>query len=330
MARPFHGGLAGPCGEAAGMQRLLDDAGRFVPGCYRQALEDPDFGPARSKYPRFLRRMRLKEWHFFGVSSPTHYLAVAVVHAGYLGTVFCYVVDRATGQVREYGRRTPFGWGVRMAPSSTRGETRFRWGRERISIVSHPDRWTVELDLPLARGRFEVLRDEPLALVYPLCPTRAAYTHKEAGNRVRGAVGDMVFEPESSFAVTDWTRSYADRRTVWNWLSVGGLSTDGRRVGLNLSARVYRDAESAIWVDGTWRPVGPVEFEVPPDGQGLWRVRGEGLDLRVEARGARRERLNLGILAAGLTQAFGPITGRVGDVELGGVFGVVEDHLALW
>lgn len=311
---------------------LLDAQGRFVTGCSRHALEDPDFLAAPSRLPRALRRMRLKEWHFVGVSSPTHYLAVAVVHVGYLGTVFCYVVDRATGRVREYGRRTPFGWGVRMARSSVRGETRFRWGRERISMASHPDRWTVELDLPRfpLRGRFEVLRDEPLALVYPLGETRAAYTHKEAGNRVRGAVNDMVFDPETSFAVTDWTRSFADRRTVWNWLSLGGRSVDGRRIGLNLSARVYRDCENAVWVDGRWQPLGEVAFEMPPDGLGVWRVRGEDVDLRVEARGARRERMNLGILAAGLTQAFGPVSGRVRDLEIDGAFGVVEDHLALW
>lgn len=321
----------------------------YLYGRYRAPIARPFF-----HVPGALGRFRLKEWSFMSVTTERWFVGFALVQLGYAGNAFCYLVDReAARHPWEYEAITPLGAGLRIAPSSVAGRSRFDWRGARFD-VRWTGAWEVQLDVPLSangsterlHGAFRMEAEDALALLHPLKPRRPAYTHKAAGMPVSGllAFGDRELSLDGGLGTLDWTRSMALRDTRWKWASVASPLPDGRRIGLNLSAEVYDDPEgnsreNALWIDGRVLPLRGVDFRLPmePTRQ-TWRIASRGddsVDLRFHPSGARAQKLDLRLIQTDFIQAFGTWEGRVAPadaepVTLDGAFGVAEEHYARW
>jgi hypothetical protein len=323
---------------------LLSDAG-WAFGRYRHPIADPSLGTARG-----LRRLRTKEWHYHSVVDDAWFVGVAVVGLGYVASAFLYLVERShPTRRREYEALSAFGRALSFAPSSIRGETRWEHGRNRIAI-GYREGWRLQIDVALAgerlTGQIEIEPRQSLAVAFPLEPDRPAYTHKAAGLPARGELrlGTRSIELDNALATLDWTRSIARRRTRWKWASFAGRASDGRSIGLNLSALVYdrpegSSHENALFVEGVTHGLSGVIFDVPPDPErGTWHIRSREeseLELEFQPLGARKQKLDLGIVRSNFVQPYGSFRGRIqpegmDPIVLDEVFGVVEDHDALW
>lgn len=319
--------------------RSLRRAGGWAFGRYRHPIEDPSLGAA----PRF----RTKEWHYHSVVSEEWFLGVAVVQLGYVANAFLYLVERADpARRREHEALSPLGRALSFAPSSVRGETLWQRGADRIAM-RYRDGWAVELDVGLGderlSGELHIEPRESLAVAFPLGPDRPAYTHKAGGLPARGVLrlGARDIDFSGGLATLDWTRSLARRHTQWKWASFAGRARDGRTLGLNLSADVYdhpqgASHENALFVDGVTCSLGGVAFELPADPvREPWHISSAELDLEFQPLGARKQKLDLGLVRSDFVQPYGTFRGRlapagVAPAEVDGVFGVVENHDALW
>ena len=164
-------------------------------------------------------------------------------------------------------------------------------------------------------------------------------------------------------ASIDWTKSLALRTTTWNWLSVSGRATVKTHTtdaagkvttetaqgdfGINLSARVYdvegESVENGFWLNHTVYPLAGAKFELPKEPlRDQWKVvslNGETFSLTFSPQGAREDHTNLGLVVSDFIQPFGYVSGTVKipagnsvvhEVIIKKVFGVVEDHYAVW
>ncbi len=289
---------------------------------------------------------RLKEWSYFSLATDTHFVAFAVVQLGYAANLFCYVVDRRSRAMWQTEALSPLGRGLTIAESSRHGTTQWVRGATRVAMTATELGWHLELALQLdgkaLNGTADVTQGEGLALAYPLAPGRVAYTHKDAGMPARVQLNfDGQPLPHAGLATLDWTRSAALRTTRWNWASTATLLPDGRRLGLNLSAHVYDDAqgaslENALWLDGQLHVLGGVTFSLPASpAVEVWHIRGDHVDLAFSPLGARQQRVNLGLVRSQFVQPYGHFAGTLrlpdgGQLSLPPAFGVVEDHFAVW
>jgi hypothetical protein len=322
--------------------QCLWSGGRWAFGRYRHPVPDPAL-PGASRW-------RTKEWHYHSVVTDQWFLGLAVVQLGYAANAFLYLVDRERpSRRRELEAISPLGRALRFAPSSVRGESSWRRPRERIRLA-WADEWQVELDVALGRerltGELFIGASESLAVCFPLAPDRPAYTHKAAALPARGELrlGSRRIAFDGGLATLDWTRSIARRHTRWKWASFAGRARDGRTVGMNLSADVYDSPEgasheNAAFVEGVTWSLSGVSFELPRDPErDPWQIRSkEGSEVELEFRplGARKQHLNLGIVRSDFVQPYGTFHGRLAPAglapaEVDGVFGVVENHDALW
>lgn len=311
-------------------------------GRYRHPIADPSLGKTN--------RWRTKEWHYHSVVSDEWFLGVALVQLGYVANAFLYLVERAApAKRREHEALSPLGRALSFAPSSVRGETLWQRGRERIAM-RYREGWSLELDLRLdgerLSGEIQIEPRESLAVAFPLAPDRPAYTHKAGGLPARGALqlGARDIDLCGALATLDWTRSLARRHTRWKWASFAGRGSDGRVVGLNLSADVYDQPEgssheNAAFVEGVTHSLGGVVFELPADPErDPWHIasrQGDEVKLEFRPLGARKQSLNLGLVRSDFIQPYGSFHGRLAPagaepVSVDGVFGVVENHDALW
>lgn len=318
--------------------RACED-GTTLYGRYQGAIRTPDLELRLSK------RIRLKEWHYTSLTTDRHFVSLAVAQLRYAGHVFAYFVDRERPeQMQRFDAVLPLGLGVRFAPSSVEGATRFRRGRTRIEL-EYDDGWSARLFVPLGeailRGRIHFQADETLALLHQLPGDRPAYTHKGAGLRATGLLhlGGQRINADGGLVVLDWTRTLATRRTRWKWASFAWRRDDGATFGLNLSSDVYDDAsgasrENVLWINGRMHLLGGVRFDLPRNpGCEDWTIRsvhGDEVDLRFEPQGAHHQELDFGLVRDDFVQPYGIFRGRVAGKSIDGAFGVVEDHDAIW
>ncbi|MCA9574109.1 MAG: DUF2804 domain-containing protein [Polyangiales bacterium] len=315
-------------------------------GRYVQPFEAPDFGNPLTT------RFRLKEWHYSSFATEDWFFAVGLVQLGYVANAFAYLVDRRrpTLPPRQFEALSPLGNALTFAPSSVAGTTRWERRNARVEFEWMAPEWRVKLDVPFdkvaLRGELRLSSCEALALLHPLAKDRPAYTHKAAGMKATGVLdlGDQRLDFREAYGTLDWTRSLANRETRWKWASLAGRNHAGDTVGLNLSAEVYDDAsgdsrENGFWLNGKVTPLSGVTFEVPRDpGVNDWRIVSRNtpdgarpeVDLTFEPFGARQQNLDLRVVRSDFIQPFGVFRGQVLGHDVSNVFGVVEDHLAVW
>jgi hypothetical protein len=125
---------------------------------------------------------------------------------------------------------------------------------------------------------------------------------------VRGSieVGGRSYCIDCLGAVDD-TAGYHRRHTTWRWSAGVGRGVGGERVGWNLVTGVNDEpagSERCVWVDGSPREIGPVDFAT--DLSSVSFAEGRALDF-VEW-GSRDDHTNLLLLRSSYRQPFGTFT----------------------
>lgn len=345
---------------------------RVATGWFQGPIADPNLVEApiatplglSGRFGRVWRRLRLKEWHYTSVVDDRFLFACAVVHAGYVGSAFAYLVERATGRFFEYATLRPLAAGVAIAPGSTAGRTSIEqrgWGRivldndgrgERV-IEAHLEGRLGDRRTPPLHARFVVADDgrdpEPVVVVEESEPGCWIYTHKGYGLPASGSIraGDIDHRVDDGHAGLDFNRGFRPRETWWNWAAAGGRSADGARLGFNLTAHRRWDvaadgsedaADCALWLDGRRVKIPWVSFRYDHDDLlAPWEIRDrEGLvDLRFFPLGERHEDVDLRLVVSRFHQPYGRFEGTLRNRNgrafvLGDVFGVTEQHFARW
>jgi hypothetical protein len=340
--------------------RIVDDQGLVRFGVYDRPLHCVNLEDARLRWhglalPRLLVRLRLKAWQHYALILPDVFVGVAVVDAGFLRTSWCFVVERGPNRSFEHRRSGPFK-DVGIARELYAGHTYFRSPGYRIEIENRlsSGEHLLALEVAASEGRPAVRADlrcahdldaiDPMEVVLPVGPNQAMYSHK-VPLPLSGTVtvGDHTFAADgrSAFAILDVHRAHYPRHTFWRWATFAGRDAAGRSVGVNLTRNVIADDdrwnENGIWLDGRLEHVGPAAFEFDP-GSILtpWKLRTRcgAVDLTFTPRGERQEDLRLGLARSVFHQPYGTFSGtlrfRGTEVPVDRMFGVCEDHDALW
>jgi len=349
------------------MRTLLDTPERAVEGNntvyglfkapFREInLLDANVFKQGERAPRWVRRFRLKEWEHVGIFHEDFFLGVALVDIKLAGLTWCCVFDRISMTFQERQRKLLPGK-VRIPPDLQDGgvdlkadrgyrivlENRLREGRHRlvVEVKAKRDFPGVFADVTLWEKPDQV---QPIIALLPIEEQRPFFSHK-APSFVEGEIriGERSYtvKPHDAIALMDFHRAFYPHRTFWEWATFAGLDRNGDLIGVNLTRNVIqRDDlynENALWVRNTLHPLGPADFRIPEDREGLWHIRTrDGLvDLSFKPMGVRNETIRIGPFLSHYVQPVGLFSGKLSDgtgrihtVE--DLFGVAEDHRVTW
>ncbi|WP_437719312.1 DUF2804 domain-containing protein [Sorangium sp. So ce448] len=313
-------------------------------GSYRGDL--PRVDPALLAPRRLDRLLKHKRWVYVAIASDEVFVAVSVVHLGYLSIALSVVFDKAGRRLLV--DRATFGppFAVSVGDASGEGRSARAWlPRARVRIERPRTDATTAVTAALPGVELEARLDSraappALSAIAQASDGFLITTEKRLLLGVEGeaSVLGRRISLDGAIASYDYTSGLLRRRTTWRWALALGRAESGERVGLNLGEGFVGDAECAIWIDGELIPLAEGRFTFdaarPLD---PWRVRtADGaVDLRFVPGAAHSNHTNLGLLASEFMQPIGLYSGtiRLPDgrlLELRDVLGVTEDQDITW
>ena len=346
--------LTPPQREQHERNRLLDERGKLTQvGWSRRPLLDCNLEAARFYRLRFLQRLRIKRWDYYGITTPTHFYSFTLADLGYAGQVFAYVVDFESGQYHEETLTLFPGRRIFLPRNSTKGTSLYKGKKAQLSFDVVPEGRRLLVEWPGFDGQGLAAdvtlhippTHESMNIVIPI-PGRRFYFNRKANclpatGWIEHADQRTELYPDRDLGNLDWGRGVWEYRSFWIWASASGLLPDGRTVGLNLGrgfGNTSAATENALILDGRIHKLGHVgiiyedqEFTKP------WRMLDlDGrLNLTFTPFLERVAKTNLLLIASEVHQLFGRYQGTVqtddGEaLELKGLVGWAEEHHARW
>ncbi len=334
---------------------LLNASGQLTQvGWARRPLLDCNLENARFYSLRFLQRLRIKRWDYYGITAPDHFFSATLADLGYAGQVFIYLIDFATGKYHEATLTVPFAQGIVLPRNSGDGDSAFDNGRVRLAFRHEAGARHLSVVWPQFAGKDlaadVLLRPKPdheaMTIVIPMHSTRRFYYNCKINCLpVEGylAWGSQrhEFKPGTGLGNLDWGRGIWDYRSFWVWASASGFLPDGRSVGLNLGfgfGDTSKATENALILNGRLHKLGRVDFQYNSRNfKQPWRMSSPDGRLQLEFTPfvERVAQTNLLLIASEVHQMFGRYRGTVnaddGEViRLDGLIGWAEEHHARW
>lgn len=333
---------------------LLDTQGNLTDiGWARQPLLDCNLEKAHFYALRFMQWMRIKRWDYYAVTTPTHFFSFTIGDVGYLGSIFAYVIEFASGHYHEETLTIPFAAGVKLPRNSSKGESHF--GNKRANLTFSREsgshklkvRWpgfggsALNADLRLALAP----NHESMVIVIPIRGKRFYYNRKinclPASGQIEYQGVKHEIAPATCLGSLDWGRGVWEYNSFWVWASASGFLPDRRTIGLNLGfgfGDTSAAGENAFILNGKLHKLEDVKFEY--DSKNFmkpWHMTGSDgrLDLEFTPFFERVAKTDAKILASEVHQMFGRYTGRVvsdsGEkIDIENLVGFAEEHHAKW
>ena len=337
-----------------GPGKLLDAQGNLNDrGWNTQALLDCNLEDSHFYRLRFLQGMRIKIWDYYAVTTPTHFFSFTISNIGYLGMVFAYVIDFATGQYQEQTISIPLAKGVMLPRSSYEGESSYEKGDDKMHFSTHEGKRHISVQWPGFAGKglaaefdlAELPDHESMTIIIPIRGKRFYYNRKincmPASGWVDYAGKRYDLAPDSCQGSLDWGRGVWEYKSFWVWASSSGFLADKRRIGLNLGygfGDTSAASENCFILDGKIQKLGEVDFTYNnQDFKAPWTmISADGrLNLTFTPFFERVAKTEAVVLRSEVHQMFGKYNGTVvadsGEkIEIKDLIGWAEEHNALW
>ena len=300
---------------------------------------------------RFLRE---KRWTWFAVGDDRVAAGGAIVDAGPIGTVFCWVADRTRRESIVDASRLVPGPATSVSDTSRDGIVgTYRLSRNPLTIER--DGAAVSVRGSLGSASFDLEIDcPPERAMTAICPVDGGHegamnvTTKEYSLDVRGVITaeDHRFVLTDGVGLFDYSHGLLARETRWDW-AFGVGHADGTPISFNLVDGFNDGLENVVWLDGEPLRVGALTLEQMAGGDSAtesgfdnesgfessrWRASSDcgTVDLGLAVEVVREESIDLGILASEYTQPVGTWSGTIDGRHVENLFGVAEDHRARW
>ncbi|GAA3889173.1 DUF2804 domain-containing protein [Leifsonia kafniensis] len=289
---------------------------------------------------------RNKRWEYWGITTPTHVIALTIAGLDFASLHQLWVLDRRTLTPIDTVVIGPLGRNVTLPGTLGTGPSRARG--KRLSIDMDEVDGGTRLRAESARVRLDVIatipeNHEAPGTSSPFSDRLAQYTVKDVDRPTVGRLwvdGEEFAVPAGeSWAVLDHARARSPYGTHWNWGAGAGL-TDGKRIGLQLGGggkRCRGPSQNAFTVDGRVHKVAELlnwEYDTD-DWLAPWRIHSARVDLTFTPFYDRFSTMNFVVIGSRTHQCFGHYSGWLRDdagerIRVDGVVGWAEDVHNRW
>jgi len=252
--------------------------GRSVFGAFDGVIKnvniDETHRPLSIALPRFINRLRMKEWEAYQVSFDEGFICGAIYNMGaavfnimmfYEKTEKTVKANHIFGYPRNCVGNTLFGGTNSLETDAFKAEIRnnLEKGIVLISVDYSP---SSKKRIPMVADLLLTMLSKPGVTIMPLGENRPLYTYKNLF-KVEGSIkiGGRVFKMnERSLGIIDDHKGYYPRRTHYDWITCMG-QIDGVHFGVNLcknqALEPEKYCENILWLGKEAHLLPTVSFE---------------------------------------------------------------------
>jgi len=333
---------------------LLQPNGQLAQiGWARQPILDCNLEAAHFYALKPLQHFRIKRWDYYAVTTPTHFFSFTISDVGYLGSIFAYVIEFASGNYHEETLTIPLARGVKLPRNSSKGDSLFANKSASLSFKRENGSHKLAVRWPAFGGsalnadlRLNLpANHESMVIVIPIRSKRFYYNRKinclPASGWVENQGVRYEITPAACLGNLDWGRGVWEYKSFWVWASASGFLPDRRTIGLNLGfgfGDTSAAGENAFILNGKINKLEDVKFEY--DSKNFmkpWHMTGSDgrLDLEFTPFFERVAKTDVKLLLSEVHQMFGRYNGRVisdsGEkIDIENLVGFAEEHHAKW
>jgi len=288
--------------------------------------------PYHYPLPRFLKRLRMKEWRAIQAGDEKWFLCAVLYDAKFMSMASIDIWDRVNK--KKYGFRNIFpGSRFSMPNNFDSSETRMNSGSNQLSIGidqktgilhlkssarSHKagaDGFDLNLSFDISEGACA-----PFSVCLPFGLNRAMYSTKilmpcSGILAINGL--EHTFDSVSASGAFDDHKGYYPYRLHYDWVTGFGIDGAGRRIGFNLTDNQVKDQvrynENRLWIGNDIYPLPPVKITRPNGKEALWNIQDtEGMvDLRFQPEVSHDIQVKLGFAEIDYSGPFGRFEGTL-------------------
>jgi hypothetical protein len=334
---------------------LLDQDGKIIEPGYSNDLI-LDYNPENLQvYPfKWLNRLRLKEWDYYGMTTKDFFFSITVSNIGYAGVIFVYFIDFLSKTIQEDTLMIPFAKGCNLPRSSKTGNVLFKHKTTSIQFLKDKEQRIIKVEWPsFNKGEgisAELIMDQPknhdsIVMVTPIGKNRFYYNQKINAMPTKGTLlkGKQNFDilPDNALTTLDWGRGVWEYSSFWIWGSASGFINNETVFGLNIGkgfGDLSHASENAFFINGTMHKLGYLVADYNPQNfMEPWTFYTDcgRLDLKFIPFFERVAKTNLVLLKSEVHQMFGHYNGTVvcddgTPIEIKNIIGWAEEHFARW
>lgn len=288
--------------------------------------------PYHYPLPRFLKRLRLKEWQAIEAGDEEWFLIAVLYDAKFISMAAIDIWDKKNK--KKYGFRHMFpGSRFSMPQSLSFSETHATVSGDHLSIRIDPEMgflglrasskprtpqaapFTLELHFDLSKEA-----SAPFSVCLPLGLNRAIYSTKilmPCSGAITVAGNEHSFNPAKASGILDDHKGYYPYSLHYDWITGIGIDDSGRRIGFNLTDNQVKDQarynENRLWIDKAIYPLPPVKITRPYGRESPWVIQDtEGMvDLTFHPEVSHDILLKLGIVEIDYAGPFGRFEGQL-------------------
>jgi len=274
--------------------------------------------------------LRVKEWDYYCVLTPTYGIALTISDIGYLANIAVSWLDFVNHTEVTEAVMKPFTRGSLNLPrTSEAGDVAFRNSRIDMSFTRNPASRVLTFNYPGfdhgrgIQGSLKLDQDpsqESMVILTPFENTPKAFYYNQKINCLP-ATGSVTvggttcsFDPRTAAGVLDWGRGVWTYRNTWYWGSGSGR-VDDHAFGFNIGygfGDTSAASENVIFWDGKVNKLDRIEFQIPSDSYVKpWKfVSNDGrFDMDFEPILDRHATTDIGVIKTLQHQVFGYFTG---------------------
>lgn len=314
-----------------------------------------EFNPENTRvFPiKFLNKLRLKQWDYYGVMSKNNFFSVTISHLGYASFFFVYFIDFDKKEIFEDAILIPFSNNAKLGKTSN--DDSFFISKNAIAKFIKNEK-SNEREIYLKWPNFKnkgiyahLVITEPeqdsIVMMTPIKKRHYYYNQKINCLPVMGAVrfgnSEYKYNHDNAMATLDWGRGVWEYSSFWNWASASWFLKNGSHLGLNLGCGfgdLSYATENCFFYNGKMTKLDKVYFNYDnTDFMKPWFFGSNDsrLNLTFTPIFERVGKSNALVLYSEVHQIFGIYKGYLIDdnnkvIEVSDVMGWAEEHKARW
>lgn len=293
----------------------VPDFGNFLGNYY-----EPNLIETRKMWnirtPRFLKKLRLKEWQAFQLWIPGQFIFGAVYNARITGIVILSVYEIDSGKLSHFSKKV-LPWKIDVAKDLFNTISVYSGKSIHLECINKEDSFEIGAKTKMIKLNLKGKRKiNALNVLLPLGKNRSMYSHKAllpVEGKLKTNKTENSFGTEKAQLIIDHHKGFYPYNLSYDW-ATATWRNNNQLIGFNLTRNQAENPdvfnENCLWVENELIHLPAVQFTFHDK---FWQIKSKcgSVNIQFNPKINNPIKFNLGLIAVNYNAPYGTFTGEI-------------------